>query len=275
MEPLKRYKTLEEPSKLYETNTRPVLVRVSDDLNSYVVKHNNGLLPCTKLANELIAYYFLEIWNIKTPRAAIIDVVPNHVQKISSSSYQPRYFQIPCWGTKFFPESTEFLQFFDQVRYYEREKFHRPNDLLKIIIFDIWLCNDDRTANNPNVLLASTLNGFEFWAIDHEAIFNGNNLGSGLYSLNLYDTLLYHPAIKKLLGNTLMENQNLEILIQDAYVCIDQCLNNLSEILSLIPEEWEIDIKKFEQQLLGQLFEKHWVASLKQNFLSLVQELNR
>lgn len=58
MNALNRYRTLEGPSKLYETNTRPILVRVSNALNSYVVKHNNGLKPCNKLANELLAFYW-------------------------------------------------------------------------------------------------------------------------------------------------------------------------------------------------------------------------
>ncbi len=275
MNELNRYRTLEEPSKLYETNTRPVLVRVSDDLNSYVVKHNNGLIPCNKLANELVAYYFLQIWEIKTPEAAIIDVEPDHIQNIISQRYQPRYFQVPCWGTHFYPESTEFLQFFEQLPYYEREKFYNPIDLLRIIIFDLWLSNDDRTANNPNLLLASTENGFEFWAIDHEAIFNGNNLGRGIYSLNFYDTLLYHPAIKKLLGNTLKENQILERLIEDAYVCIVQCQQNLSEILSFLPEEWQINANELEELLLSRIFDSDWIASLRNTFLSLVQELNQ
>lgn len=275
MNQLNRYSTIEEPSKLYETNTRPILIRASDTLSSYVVKHNNGLTPCNKLANELVAHYFLQIWKIKTPKAAIIDVNPIHIQNIISQSHQPRYFQVPCWGTHFFPESTEFLLFFEQLPYYEREKFHEPIDLLRIIIFDLWLGNDDRTANNPNLLLASTVNGFEFWAIDHEAIFNGNNLGRGIYALNYYDTLLYHPAIKKLLGNTLKENKILERLMEDAYVCIAQCQQNLSKILSFLPKKWLINGNEMERLLLQQIFEPNWIASLRKTFLSLVQELNQ
>src|SRR5690606_32113438 len=246
MKVLNRYRTLERPSKLYETNTRPILVRVSDNLTSYVVKHNNGLKPCNKLANELLAFYFLRIWEIKTPEAAIIDVEPSHIENIGKSGYQPMYFKTPCWGTIFHPESTEFLQFFDQMTHYERNKFYRPTDLLRIIIFDLWLCNDDRTSNNPNILLASTDKGFEFWAIDHEAIFNGNNLDRGVYPLNIYDTLLYHPATKKLLGNKLKDREFLMELVEEAYVCIEQCRQNLSLILSFFPEEWKIDSDKFE-----------------------------
>ena len=273
IESLPIYTSIEAPSKLYETNTRPVLVSVSDDgFNSYVVKHNSGLIPCEKLAYELIAYYFMKLWGLNTPNAGIININPDHVLDIRSPRHQPRFFQVPCWGTFFYSESTEFLQFFEQLPYYEREKFNKPTDLLRIILFDLWTSNDDRTANNPNILVVSTERGFEFWPIDHEAIFNGNNLGRGLYELGTYDTLLYHPALKNLLGRTLKDAQILNELIEEAYVCINRCKQNMPLILTFLPIEWQMDINKLEQLLETYLFSDDWVRKLRKTFLSLIQE---
>ncbi len=272
---LQKYQSIEAPSKLYETNTRPILVSVSDGhFNSYVVKHNSGLIPCEKLAYELISYYFLKLWGLNTPKASIIEVDQSHVLGISSPRHQPRFFQVPCWGTIFHSESTEFLQFFEQLPYYEREKFNNPTDLLRIVLFDIWVSNDDRTANNPNILVVSTERGFEFWPIDHEAIFNGNNLGRGLYELGLHDTLLYHPALKNLLGRMLKDTQILEELIQEAYVCIEVCQQNIPLILSFLPKEWQINSANLEQLLRTYLFSDDWVLRLRNTFLSLIQELS-
>jgi hypothetical protein len=240
-----------------------------------VVKHSNGLLPCSKLVNELLAHYFLKCWKLKTPAAAIIEVNPEHVAKLASTTRQPRYFKTPCWGTLFNANSTEFLQFSKEIQRYERQKFVNPADLLRIVLFDIWLANDDRTQNNPNVLVASGIDGFEFWAIDHEAIFNGNNLKNDLYALNLYDTLLYHPALKRLLGNTLRNAKYLEELVEDAYVCIERCRVNLDAILSFIPVEWQLNSGELRQKLNVQLFSETWKKALKATFLSLVQEMNR
>jgi len=274
IEPLRKYMSIEAPSKLYETNTRPILISVSDnEYSSYVVKHNNGRIPCEKLAYELIAYFFLKIWNLNTPKASIIQVDSSHVQNISSNRYQPRFFRTPCWGTIFHSESTEFLQFFEQLPYYEREKFNASIDLLRIVLFDLWVSNDDRTANNPNILVVSTTRGFEFWPIDHEAIFNGNNLDQGLYELSLHDTLLYHPALKNLLGRTLKDSQVLEELIEDAYVCINLCQENITQILSLLPKEWGINNINLEQSLQLNLFSDDWVFKLRNTFLTLIQEL--
>mgnify|MGYP003636696425 FL=1 len=273
LDPLATYRSIEAPSKLYETNTRPVLLSVADEgFNSYVVKHNSGRLPCEKLACELIAYYFLSLWGINTPRAAIIEVDPDHVFDIRSTAHQPRFFKVPCWGTYFHSESTEFLQFFEELPYYERDKFNNATDLLRIVLFDIWLGNDDRTANNPNILIVSTQRGFEFWPIDHEAIFNGNNLGKGLYELGEYDTLLYHPAVKKLLGKTLKDSVLLNELVEEAYVCIERCQQNIPEILSFIPVTWQLDKTKLEHLLRSQLFTEIWLRKLRNTFLSLMQQ---
>jgi len=275
LEPLATYHSIEAPSKLYETNTRPVLLSVDDEgFNSYVVKHNSGRVPCEKLACELIAYYFLQLWGITTPKASIIEVDPNHVIDIRSTARQPNFFKVPCWGTFFHSESTEFLQFFEELPYYERDKFNNSTDLLRIVLFDIWLGNDDRTANNPNILIASTERGFEFWPIDHEAIFNGNNLNRGLYELGEYDTLLYHPAVKKLLGNTLKDAKLLNELTQEAYVCIARCKQNIPEILSFIPVAWQIDKGQLELLLKTNLFTDAWFQKLRITFLSLMQQFS-
>ena len=274
MNPLPRYQSIETPSKFYDTGSNPIRITISDGLlSSYVVKHNNGRTPCMKLLNELLAYYFLELWQLKTPPAALVDVNPASILEVGTTRCQPGFFRVPCWGTHFIPGSTEFLRFFDQIQSYEREKFAAPFDLLRIILFDIWLSNEDRTSNNPNLLIVTNANGFEFWPIDHEAIFNTGNLARGLYPLTLNDSLLYHPALKKLLGNKLKDNKILEELVVHAYLCIEKCEQNLEEILKCVPEEWSINIQELGQLLTDRIFSNAWKRQLRTVFLSLVQEL--
>ena len=151
LQPLRTYDTVKAADKVYPTNIRPILISVSDEtFSSYVVKHNNGLYPCNKLAYELLSYYFLQLWSLETPEAAVIQINPNHIKYNSGNNHEPRFFRVPCWGTKFYAEGMEFNRFFENLREYERIKFENPIQLVKIILFDLWVSNEDRTANNTN-----------------------------------------------------------------------------------------------------------------------------
>lgn len=256
------YESIQVAIKSYDTNTRPILIHLNDyEFNLYVVKHSNGRIPASKLANELIASFFLKIWGIKTPDSAFVQVNTNHLDSLDKSLVQPSYFKIPCWGTHFYQESTEFLQFFNQTESWERKKFVNPLDLLKIALFDLWVSNDDRTSNNPNILVVAEKEGFEFLAIDHEAIFNGNNLEKGLYELNLYDSLIYHPAVKRILGKKMNNQAILDEILTDAKTSILECEENIPLILSFIPNEWGLDVKDLELLLKDNLFNLNWGSS--------------
>jgi hypothetical protein len=263
-------------SKVFDvraTNNYPVLA-LCTDFNSYVIKHTKSKTPCSRLATELIASYFLKVWNIKTPDIAIIDVKPEHLSDVITTTVQPAYFNLPCFGSQFDKYAKEFTNFMGKITQYEKQKFSNRNDFLKLAFFDIWMANEDRTYNNPNFLITSEKTGYQVFAIDHESCFNSSNLERGLYELNFEDSILTHPSIKHIMGRDMSDQENLEKLIKDAYLCIDACKQHIDEILSYIPAEWQINTVLYKQLLVDTVFNISWIDSSKKIFFEFLQKAN-
>jgi len=270
MFPPKRIHTTTDIFDIKETNNNPVLA-VCSDINTYVIKHNRGRKPCNKLAAELLSAYFLKLWKIPTPKVSLVDVKYEHMKEKVSNFCQPAYFHIPCFGSQHLQYGMEFNSFLENIAVYERKKFVNKTDFLKIAIFDIWMANDDRTQNNPNLLINPEEDGYFVYAFDHEGCFNTGNLHLGLNALDINSSILSHSAVKQILGNIIKNNNEIEKIIKDCYICIETCQNNLDEILTYIPDEWEIDITKFRHLLLSNLFNTDWKKETKITFQSFLQ----
>ncbi|TVR81310.1 MAG: hypothetical protein EA412_03355 [Chitinophagaceae bacterium] len=261
----KKVNTLTNAFEFRETRNYPIL-SLCDDINTYVVKHNRAQTPCDRLAIELIAHYFLKIWKINTPEIAIVDVDPQHVRHFNNTQIQEAFFRLPCIGSHFFKDAIEFNHFFGSIKSYEKSKFADVNDFLKLALFDIWMANEDRTANNPNFLIQPKHKKYHVMAIDHESCFNSGTFNQPLAPLTLEDSILYHKAIKHILSRKQTEKANLDILIQEMYLCIKRCVNHTDEILSYIPLEWDVSVDKIKQKLKNNLFTKDWLLICERTF---------
>jgi hypothetical protein len=120
------------------------------------------------------------------------------------------------------------------------------SDLAKIIVFDYWLCNTDRTRKN--VLLQEKIPGTHFLnVIDHADI-----LGSLSWTINDLEHL----------PQTIMKSATHEMMakfIQDEDDLIEQIkwiqaipIQLLEEILSLIPHDWNLSYEE-QQELIKSL----------------------
>lgn len=273
MLPPNRIHTTTDIFDIKETNNNPVL-SICSDLNTYVIKHNRNRKPCSILGAELLSSYFLNLWNIPTPDISLVDVRYEHIKEKISNFCQPAYFNIPCFGSLHLRYGMEFNNFLENIAGYERKKFINKTDFLKIVFFDVWMANDDRTPNNPNLLINPEEEGYYVYAFDHESCFNTGNLHMGLDALDLNSSILSHNAVKNILGNTIKNKNEIEQLIKDCYICIEKCQNNLDEILTYIPDEWEISIPNFRQLLLSNLFSAKWKEETKTTFQSFLQLIN-
>lgn len=269
---LPRLHSIAEIVRVWDTNINPVQV-IADDVRDYVAKHNRGMEPCTRLRNELLAHAYAEIWGLPVLDAALLKVDPDHVGRHVASTCQPAYFKHTCFATHYRKDSTEFNQFYDQFSYYESKRFHNRQDLLKIALFDIWLANDDRTGNHPNLLVTADKEGHTIRVMDHEAIFNGNNPERPQYLLSLDDSILTHPALPKLLGKEFNKDAALvNKLVQDLVPLAQACEQRTDEILSYLPADWRIDVATFTPLVHQRLFTEEWLRTVGLHFHELLDQ---
>lgn len=269
---LRTLRSVQDISQVWETNLSPVLV-LADDLQPYVAKHNRGLEPCSRLRNEWLAYHFAKLWGLPVLDAALLKLDPKHVGDKASNFCQPRYFKHTCFATGFIKEATEFGSFLRKTRNYDRLAFLDRNLLLKVVLFDIWLANDDRTANNPNLLMVEAPQGVGFRLMDHEAVFHGNNLDKALPPVTFDDTLLAHPAMPALLGRHFYRDPVLvDPPANEAYLCAQSCLDNLPTILAGIPQDWGIDPNTTHEQLIAHLFPPGRMDTVIANYHELLDQ---
>ena len=125
-----------------DTRNKPILA-ICDDGHTYVIKHNRSKKPSTILAIELVAYYFLKLWNIPTPEIALVTVLPEHIKGIENTDVREAFFALPCFGSRFYKDAMEFNNFFGNIQPYEKSKFSNKANFLRMALFDIWLKNDD------------------------------------------------------------------------------------------------------------------------------------
>lgn len=258
--------------QVWETNLNPVLV-VGDDLRPYVAKHSRGLVPCSVLCNELLAHHYARLWNLPVLEGALMRVDPKHIGIHTSTNCQPRFFKTTCFATRFRKDSVEFNRFLGSTNAYERQRYANRNDLLRIALFDCWLANDDRTANNPNLLVTTDASGFTIRVMDHEMLLGGNNPDKPLPDRAFGDSLLAHPAVPALLGNGYARDTALvSAPVQDAYLCIRSCEQHTDEILQRLPADWGVDIAAFRLQLQERLFDPDRLNAVVQNYHDLLTQ---
>lgn len=111
--------------------------------------------------------------------------------------------------------------------------------LARIALFDFWIANEDRNANNAN-LMYDVAEG-HFVSIDYGCIFNTATFDYPLSQLTSTDTILWSDLFEHLKQN--QEKSSICLLEQlkdeyDSYIKQCSCLK--SEIIDEIPQEWNV-----------------------------------
>ncbi len=267
---MKVLQTIESIHSVYETGSRPVLV-TCDDRNWWVCK--SGYQPSV-IFNELIAAQFAKIWRIRVPDSALIQVQEEHVPAEFIPFIQKSWFKKECFGSIYSETAKEFdhatLPMFKDRNF--RNKFRNKSDFLKIALFDIWLGNEDRNYNNFNLLFDVGKDGYyHFFAIDHGAIFNTSSLDYGMCQLTEDDSILKTDLAKVLFSKDTATHRIVNELIEMYYLCTLDCKNRLPEILSLVPQSWNLDMKDLERKISDALFSDQWLASCEDTFRDFIK----
>ena len=257
--------SIEPIQKVYQTQREPVLVRCND-WRYYVCKHSKNA-PCDSLFNEFLAARFLAIWGIYSLAPTFISIKEEHLpENLYSGQLQPASLKHTLIGFPFIRDQKEVTLFESGFveNNSDRKRIVKPEELIQIALFDLWLGNDDRNWNNYNLLIKSSPDGYHFIPIDHETIFNGNSFDYGQTIQTEQDSLIYTPLFesiisKKLIGSNLQDSKTVE---KDFYLCVANCKIELDKILEDVPHDWNISIAAKRELILKNIFSSEWLKEV-------------
>jgi hypothetical protein len=269
--PMKILHTIQEAHRMFDTaGSRPLLVSC-DDFNDWVCKYDQ--FP-KYLFNEVIASEFAKLWGINVPKTALIKVKNEHIPYDKYPGLQPAFFEKECFGSLYLKNTKEIdlsiVSLFREKSF--RDKIHQKSDFLKIALFDLWLANEDRNHNNYNLLLHyAPDNMYFFYAIDHVNIFNSSFLNYGIAELTEDDSVIKTELAKLLFGRIRKLTKIVDNLVENFYLCTQDCESNLDVILDLIPVSWAINRAEIKAKMQQHLFSDEWKKQCEVNFRMLVQ----
>lgn len=146
----------------FHTGEEPVMVMCSD-VNIYVCKYMRSSATACKLACELIGAQLATAWQLRTPEIAIVNIKPSHWEGINEShilSSQSIGFRWQDGVVDITPSTYAKVP----------ATIETLNQLMKIALFDFWVANEDRNANNANLMYDMARE--QLVSIDYGCIFN-------------------------------------------------------------------------------------------------------
>lgn len=146
---------------------------------------------------------------------------------------QSKCFDYPCFGSKFLKDAIMLDNFLSKADTKTIRKIKNQTDLLKLSFFDIWVSNEDRNHNNYNIVINPETDGYYFYAIDNESIFNNGFWKKIIWSYK-NDNLLFTDVVTKIFKNKKNKPEILSGLITDFDKNIENCKLNLNSILDNI-----------------------------------------
>lgn len=266
---MKQLHSIKNIEKTYNTGEEPVLVACNNH-NSYICKYTRYSGSANKLVCELMGAVFARSWKLNTPEIAIVKVNKEHVPYNMSGSY----FSKPILGSLQHPNVVDITTATIPL-ITPSEKLCRQ--LMQIALFDLWLSNEDRNANNAN-LMYDMVND-DIIAIDYGCCFNTATFDYPLSLLTESESILCSDLFLHLSNGISRERilQFADILLNVEFPSyLHDCKTGLvvaqwdddanTELgCDFIPSAWNID----RARLIGKLEEllsDEWVARVKDGF---------
>ncbi len=255
IKPLKRIKTILFDNEIGTTGNSPIKI-LGNDYESYAAKNSKSKQPPTDIINEVLAHYFLKIWNIPTPEIALITIDPNSLPSKYSSNHKKHYYDFDVFGSQWIQaiESNDFIKINNKKDF---DSFNNLEKLFNIGLFDIWVANDDRKPTNHNLLL-QTINGKQnIVAIDHAFIFESRsyaNLDADMFCPVENDNIFVSEFAKSLKRYILNEKPKFEVINREIfYAYVGDCQQYFADIVKNIPKNWNFT-KEHQTKLYNFLF---------------------
>lgn len=267
---MKQLHSIKKIEKTYNTGEEPVLVACNDH-NSYICKYTRYSGSANKLVCELMGAIFAKSWMLNTPEFAIVKVEPEHVPYTMSGSF----FSKPILGSLQYPNVVDITSATIPL-ITPSEKLCRQ--LMHIALFDLWLSNEDRNANNAN-LMYDMVND-DIIAIDYGCCFNTATFDYPLSLLTESESILCSDLFLHLSKVTSRERilQMADVLLNiEFHSYIHDCQTGLvvaqwddeanAELeCDYIPSAWNIDRTRLANKI-EELLSEEWIKRVKTSFV--------
>jgi hypothetical protein len=247
----------------FHTGEEPVMVMCSD-VNIYVCKYMRSSASAYKLACEFIGVNLAKAWQLNTPGIALVNIRPAHWEGINVS----HSISAPSIGFRWLDGVVDITpSTYAKVP----TKAETLNQLMKIALFDFWVANEDRNANNANLMYDVVRE--QFVSIDYGCIFNTATFEYPLLQLTSTDTILWSDLFRHLLQ--IADCQNVLAIANsmktDYEESIDRSEAIVKEIIAEMPQEWNVPTNAVSEKL-HQLFDPQWTAAVWDNFMDCLNE---
>ena len=252
------------------TGSHPSLFECSDG-DRYVVKDSHLGRNYRHLINEYIAAHLAKAANVPSPEFSLVQI---NSSIIPDDNYTPRGMPSGLgFGSKFLPGRIKNVADIDElISLVKNKKLRKVEDLIKICAFDIWLRNNDRSINNPNLIIQEFDKGIGLIAIDHSSIFATLDYRGLLKEIDEIppdgDTL-----VDKVLFETLYSQKGLFFysIINEACADISNVNDKfISEVVLSVPSQWLLTT--LEQKEIIQIIISR-KSSLKEHFNFLLKQI--
>jgi hypothetical protein len=259
--------------KEFETRgSYPSLFLCSDN-EKYVVKHSQVGRNYIHLINEFIAAQLAQIAQIPIPDFSLItvdtDILP------SDFIFNHGKPQGLCFGSKYlhdYVENVNSIDYIIDIIIDRKDNFKVIEDIINICVFDVWLRNNDRSPNNPNLLIQEIGREIGLIAIDHSSIFTGLR-----YSLIKNEIEEIPPIGDILVDKELFSllNDYLGIFIRSQIEKECDLIANISDnvvtnIVNNIPAAWPVSIYE-KRQIIN--FINYRKGKVKEHFNILLEQI--
>lgn len=243
----------------YFTGEEPVLVMCSDK-NAYICKYMRSSFAAYKLVCELIGSQMAISWHLNTPEIAFVRIRPSHWTKGSNTAVSI--------GSK---KMEGVVDITPSTNREVKSSAKTLMQLLKIALFDFWIANEDRNANNANLLY--DVEKEDLVSIDYGCIFNTATFEFPLSQLTSTDTILYSDLFHYLIQDKSIASLTALVKPLRAYylVCINRSRHFSTKMINVIPKDWNVPSDVVEKKI-RQLFEPEWVEGVWKSFIDCLTE---
>ena len=247
----------------YRTGEEPVLVMCSDKKN-YVCKYMRTSSAAYKLSCELIGSMMAMAWKLPTPQVAFVNIKQSHWSGRTLS----HSLSAPAFGSQFIEKvgdvtPTTYSEISPSVSVLRQ--------LMQIALFDFWIANEDRNANNAN-LIYDVISG-KLIAIDFGCILNTATFDYPMSQLTSTDTILWSDLFHHIANGVEREqiDQIVGELEKDYHTWLSSSLQQTSVILEEMPEQWHVSTAVVKEKL-NQLFDSDWTTGVWKNYMECLKE---
>ena len=247
----------------FRTGEEPVLV-VCSDLNTYVCKYMRSSASAYKLACELIGARMAKAWKLPTPDIALVKIQSSHWTGVNMS----HSLSAPSIGSRWLDGMVDITpSTYTEVP----ASIETLSQLMRIALFDFWVANEDRNANNANLMYDVVHR--RMVSIDYGCIFNTATFEYPLSQLTSTDTILWSDFFLHLTKQqTNSDILGLAKMLHEEYAeCLRQSNFLISQIVEDIPREWNVAESVVEAKL-SQLFNTQWTDGVWNIFMECLNE---